>query len=77
MRILKKERSEEKTRLVLTDTDLNGRDLLTIICENEEIELLSHRYVEKLADESWDGPFRVERSPFWLCTSRIAFGEVF
>ena len=75
-RILKIERSEEKTRLVLTDTDLDGRDVLTIICENKVIELLEHKYVEKLADEMWDGPFRVERSPFWLSTSAIAIREV-
>ena len=71
------ERSEEKTRLVLTDTDLKGRDVLTIITENKEIELLEHKYVEKLADEVWDGPIRVERSPFWLCSSGIALSQVF
>ena len=71
-RILKMERSEEKTRLVLTDTDLEGRDVITIICENKEIELLEHKYVEKLADEMWDGPFRIERSPLWLCSSVVA-----
>ena len=76
-RILKLERSEEKSRLALTDTDLEGRDVLTIICENNEIELLEHKYVEKLADEMWDGPFRVERSPFWLCTSALAIEKVF
>ena len=49
-RILNIERSEEKTRLALTDSDLQGRDVLSIICENNEIELLEHKYVEKLAD---------------------------
>ena len=36
-RILMMEPSEEKTRLSLTDTDLDGRDTLTIICENNEV----------------------------------------
>ena len=36
-RILMIEPSEEKTRLALTDTDLEGRDALTIICENDEV----------------------------------------
>ena len=71
------ERSEEKTRLVLTDTDLKKRDVITIICENNEVDLLDHKYVEKLADEVWDGPYRVERSPLWLCTSAIAIESAF
>ena len=70
------ERSEEKTRLVLTDTDLKKRDVITIICENNEVDLLDHKYVEKLADEVWDGPYRVERSPLWLCSSAIAISSV-
>ena len=48
--------------------------MVTIICENNDIDLLEHKYVEKLADEVWDGPFRVERSPLWLCSSAIALG---
>ena len=43
-------------RNILTDTDLRGRELLTLICETEVIELLSHPFIEKLADEVWDGP---------------------
>lgn len=50
---------------------------MTIICENNEIELLDHKYVEKLADEVWDGPSRVERSPLWLCSSAIALEACF
>ena len=76
-RILMMEPSEEKTRLALTDTDLEGWDALTIICEKDEVELLGHKYAEKLADEVWDGPYRVERSPLWLCSSAIALDEVF
>lgn len=71
------EHSEEKTRLVLTDTDLKGRDVLTTITEDKEIEIQEHKYVEKLADEVWDGPFRVKHSPFWLCSPGIALSQVF
>ena len=76
-RILMMEPSEEKTRLSLTDTDLEGTDTLTIICENDEVELLGHKYAEKLADEVWDGPYRVERSSLWLCCSAIALNQLF
>ena len=71
------EKGEEKTRLTLTDSDLTGRDVMTLISETNEIELFDHKYVEKLADEVWDGPYRVERSPLWLCSSAIALSTIF
>ena len=77
MRVLKIERSEEKSRLALTDFDLKGRDVVTLICENDIVDLLDHKYIEKLADEVWDGPQRVERSLFWLNSSYIAIQESF
>ena len=43
-------RDEAQVRLILTDTDLQGRDVLTIICQNDLVELLAHPYIEKLAD---------------------------
>ena len=76
-RILKVERSEEKTRLALTDFDIKGRDVVTLICETNEVGLFDHPYIEKLADEVWDGPYQVERSPLWLNSSYIAIGEAF
>lgn len=36
------------------------------------MELLSHHFVEKLADEVWDGPDRVERQLLWFSTSWLA-----
>ena len=77
LRILLLEKGEEKTRLTLTDADLTGRDVMTLISETNEIELFNHKYVEKLADEVWDGPYRVERSPLWLCSSAIALSNLF
>lgn len=46
--------------------------MVTIICENEAVDLLEHKYIEKLADEVWDGPKRINRSLFFLNTSVIA-----
>ena len=54
------QKTEEQARLTFTDTDFKERDLVTIICEMEAVDLLEHKYIEKLADEVWDGPFRVE-----------------
>ena len=51
--------------------------MVTIICENNAIDLLDQKYVEKLADEVWDGPYRVERSPLWLCSSAISIQSAF
>lgn len=56
----------------MTDTDLKGREVLTLICESEAVELLSHHFIEKLADEVWDGPARVERNLLWFSTPWIA-----
>ena len=70
--ILSLQRKEEKTRLTLTDTDFKGRDTVTIVCENEALDLLENKYIEKLADEVWDGPNRVTRSLFFLNTSVTA-----
>ncbi len=69
--------SEEKLRAVLTDTDLLHRDVITLICENNCIEFLQVPYVEKLADEVWDGPPRVRRSPLWLSTAWMAVTSIF
>ena len=42
LRILLLEKGEEKTRLTLTDADLTGRDVMTLISETNEIELFNH-----------------------------------
>ncbi len=41
---------EERARATLTDVDFTGRDVISLICENDLIDLLEHRYIEKLAD---------------------------
>ena len=33
-----------------------GREVITLICESGNVELLSDSFIEKLADELWDGP---------------------
>ena len=43
--------------------------MITIICDNSLVELLEHSYIEKLADEMWDGKARVERSLMASSTS--------
>ena len=70
--ILNLQREEDDIRNILTDTDLKGREVITMICETEALDLLSHKFVEKLADEVWDGPARVERSLMWYSTSWLA-----
>ena len=62
---------------MLTDTDLKGRDVITLICQNNLVELLGHPYIEKLADEVWDGPQRVDRSLFRHSTAWRAVKGVF
>ena len=43
----------------------------------EAVDLLSHPFIEKLADEVWDGPVRVERSLLWFSTSRNIIIQAF
>ena len=62
---------------MLTDTDLQGRDVITLICQCNLVELLSHPYIEKLADAVWDGPQRVDRSLFRHSTAWRAVKNVF
>lgn len=49
-RILLLERREEMVRLILTDCDLKGRDVVTLICQTQAVDLFEHQYIEKLAD---------------------------
>ena len=46
--------------------------MLSLISLNQAVDLFEHKYIEKLADEAWDGPSRVNRSLLWLNTSWIA-----
>ena len=69
---IKQYRAEEVKREIFLDCDLFGRDVVTLICETDSVDLLEDNYIEKLADEAWDGPTRVDRSPFWLNTSYSA-----
>ena len=62
---------------MLTDTDLKGRDVVSLISLNHAVDLFEHNYIEKLADEAWDGPTRVNRSLLWLNTSWIALCSLF
>ena len=75
-RVLLLEKGEDETRAVLTDTDLRGRDVISLISLNEAVDLFEHKYIEKLADEAWDGPTRVERSLLSLNTSSIALSSL-
>ena len=59
-------------REIFLDCDLFGRDVVTLICETDSVDLLEDNYIEKLVDEAWDGPTRVDRSPFRLNTSYSA-----
>ena len=61
---------------MLTGTDLNGRDVIALISLNKIVDLFEHKYIEKLADEEWDGPNRVNRSLLWLNTSCIALSSL-
>ena len=71
------ERGESETRGVLTDTDLKGRDVVSLVSLNKTVDLFEHKYIEKLADEAWDGPNRVNRSLLWLNTSWIALSSLY
>lgn len=75
--ILLLEKGEKMTRGVLSDTDLEGRDVLSLISLTKAVGLFDHKYIEKLADEAWDGPTRVNRSLLWLSTSSIALDLLF
>ena len=48
--ILNLQREEDDIRNILTDTDLKGREMITLISETEALDLLSHKFLEKLAD---------------------------
>lgn len=50
LEIMKLQRDENDMRSILTDTDLKEREVITIICEMEAVDLLSHPFIEKLAD---------------------------
>ena len=43
--ILAIQRREEEARATLTDVDLRGRDVITLICETQVIDLLENKYV--------------------------------
>ena len=70
-------KGENETRGLLTDIDLKGRDVVSLISLNHAVDLFEHKYIEKLADEAWDGPTRVNRSLLWLNTSWIALNSLF
>ena len=53
---IKQYRAEEVKREIFLDCDLFGRDVVTLICETDSVDLLEDYYIEKLADEAWDGP---------------------
>ena len=35
---------------------------MTLVSLTEVIDLFEHKYIEKLADEAWNGPTRANRS---------------
>ena len=49
-------------RSLLTERDLFGRDVLTIICQNDLVDLLFHPCVDTLATQVWNGPLQVDSS---------------
>ena len=58
------------------ERDLEGRDVITIISQNEVIELFAHPYIEKLSLETWEGPHRSTKNPLMLSTSWIAIQSI-
>lgn len=48
---------EETLRFAITDKDLEGRDLITIISQNSLVDLFAHPYIRKLGLEAWQSPY--------------------
>jgi len=50
-------------KFILYDKDIENRDTLEIILENQIIDFLDNSIVEKIANEVWSGPFDFAKNP--------------
>jgi len=50
-------------KFILYDKDVENRDTLGIILDNEIIDFLDNSIVEKIANEVWSGPFDFTKNP--------------
>lgn len=64
-------------RFAITDKDLDGRDLITIISQNSLVDLFAHPYMRKLATETWESPYYTNTNILLNNTSAIAIKSTF
>lgn len=53
--ILFSQKDEDALRSQLFERDLEGREIINVICNNGIIELLNHESIEKFSRETWEG----------------------
>jgi|LauGreDrversion4_2_1035121.scaffolds.fasta_scaffold32486_3 hypothetical protein len=56
--------SEDEMRFLLLEKDLDNRDALNIIYENDLAELIEHPYAQNIVHQIWTSPYNNSSSMF-------------